>query len=258
MILYGSSGIGALEEVLLLSCLAEKEKDAGAYFVYPQSPDLGVKAVHRRFCLGSDQASFKRSKEIITRDFGLQSLELTNLFSGYELWRMKLAEILEQVPGNDFNVINHLNFRTGVRKANLLKPTSYLKGILDWTMGDLHKSGFYLGGRIIYWSLAAISKEEGWNFMAPAMRTDEVYSFFDANLLKRVGYWHIRLAGKAEDEEGWEPVPPTIWPLLDQSLRADLKVRASWLIDHYPVKTEVLLEGDKEKVKAFYRGLPLF
>lgn len=255
MIIYGSSGIGALGEILLLQQLCIREKTAGVYFLYPHSPDHQVRAVHNRFCLGSGKPSFKMSMAIIVDNLGLQCLELGELFKNNGLWLITLESLLKEIPGVDFNVLDRLHPKESIRKSAIAKGLH--QDLLAYTLDGLHKTGYTLGGRLIYWLIAKICQTNQYTFMAPAIRTNDVYAFFPEGLLFRTGYLHIRLAAPQPPEQGWEPAPPTIWQHLDRATQEELLHVAQWTVGHPKVRVDVLLEGDRKKVKAFYRGLPL-
>ena len=253
MIIYGSSGIGALGEILLLQQLCIREETTGVYFLYPHSPDHQVRAVHNRFCLGSGQPSFKMSKAIIVDTLGLQCLDLGELFQKNELWLMTLKSLLEEIPGVDFNVLDRLHPKESIRKSAI----GLHQDLLELTLDDLHRTGYTLGGRLIYWLVAKICQKNSNLFMAPAIRTNNVYAFFPEGLLFRTGYLHIRLAAPQPPEQGWEPVPPTVWPQFDKSTQNELLAVAKWTVGQPERRVDVLLEGDRKKVTAFYKGLPL-
>lgn len=252
MIIYGSSGIGSLGEILLLQQLCLREKTTGIYFLYTHSPDHQVRAVHNRFCLGSGQPSFKMSMAIIVDTLGLQCLELGSLFKNNGLWQITLGSLLEQIPGVDFNVLDRLHPKESIRKSAISRGLH--QDLLQYTLDDLHRAGYTLGGRLIYWLVAKICQKNSNLFMAPAIRTNDVYAFFPESLLARTGYLHIRLAAPQPPEQGWEPLPPTVWPLLDRKIQDELLTVARWTVGQPEIRMDVLLEGDRKKVRAFYRN----
>lgn len=255
MIIYGSSGIGSLGEILLLQQLCLRGKTTGIYFLYPHSPDHQVRMVHNRFCLGSGQPSFKMSMAIIVDTLGLQCLELGSLFKNNGLWQITLESLLGEIPGVDYNVLDRLHPKESIRKSAISRGLH--QDLLGLTLDDLHRTGYTLGGRLIYWLVAKICQKNSNLFMAPAIRTNNVYAFFPNDLLVRVGYLHIRLAAPQPPEQGWEPVPPTIWQHLDRPTQEELLHVAQWTVGHPKSRVDLLLEGDRRKVKTFYRGLPL-
>lgn len=255
MIIYGSSGIGALGEVLLLKILVEQEKQPATYFLYPHSPDHAVRAVHYRFCLKAGTPTFNVSRQAITDAFDLRCLDLDYLLKVNDLWQITLECLLKKIPGQDFNVIDRLHPEEKIRKSTFERGLH--SDLLQFTLDDLHRTGYTLGGRLIYWLIAKVCQTNQYHFMAPAIRTNDVYAFFPEGLLAKTGYLHIRLAAPQPPEQGWEPVPPTVWPHLDKDTRDELLAVAKWLIGQPDKRIDVLLEGDKREAKAFYRGLPL-